>query len=85
MMFDPESGGPHTAHTTNPVPLVAANAPLETLRAGAALCDVAPTILHLLDMEQPSEMTGQSLSELRVASSELRAPPHPTFNRQPST
>ncbi len=62
MMFDPESGGPHTAHTTNPVPLVAFNTPLGRLRSGGALCDVAPTILELLGMEQPVEMTGVSLT-----------------------
>jgi 2,3-bisphosphoglycerate-independent phosphoglycerate mutase len=85
MMFDPESGGPHTAHTTNPVPLVAVNTPLEQLRGGGALCDVAPTILHLLDREQPPEMTGRSLSELPVSSSLLQAPPNRTSNQQLST
>ncbi len=61
MMFDPKGGGPHTAHTTNPVPLVAVNTPLRRLRSGGALGDVAPTILQLLGMEQPVEMTGLSL------------------------
>jgi 2,3-bisphosphoglycerate-independent phosphoglycerate mutase len=84
MMFDPGSGGPHTAHTTNPVPLVAVNTPLDRLRPGGALCDVAPTILHLLGMEQPSEMTGRSLSELRGASLELREA-QPTSNQPLST
>jgi 2,3-bisphosphoglycerate-independent phosphoglycerate mutase len=73
MMFDPESGGPHTAHTTNPVPLVAVNTPLEELRPGGALCDVAPTILHLLDMEQPREMTGTSLGRLQAVRSKVQA------------
>jgi 2,3-bisphosphoglycerate-independent phosphoglycerate mutase len=60
MMKDPETGGPHTAHTTNPVPLVlmARNAP--GLREGR-LADVAPTLLDLMGLKQPSEMTGQSL------------------------
>ena len=63
MMFDPQSGGPHTAHTTNPVPLVAVNTPIDQLRAGGALGDVAPTILQLLGLSQPDEMTGRSLAE----------------------
>ncbi len=85
MMFDPESGGPHTAHTTNPVPLVAVNTGLDTLRGGGALCDVAPTILHLLEMEQPRDMTGTSLSELRVARPALRESSTPTRNAPRAT
>lgn len=62
MMIDPHNGGPHTAHTTNPVPflLVEAGAPV-ALRSGAALCDVGPTVLSLLGVERPSEMTGRDL------------------------
>jgi 2,3-bisphosphoglycerate-independent phosphoglycerate mutase len=63
LMIDPETGGPHTAHTSNPVPLVAVNTGLGRLRAGGALCDVAPTLLSLLGLEQPSEMTGRALQE----------------------
>jgi 2,3-bisphosphoglycerate-independent phosphoglycerate mutase len=63
VMIDPETGGPHTAHTTNPVPLVAHNTGLPGLRRGGALCDVAPTILHLLALEQPSDMTGRALHD----------------------
>ena len=63
LMIDPETGGPHTAHTSNPVPLVAVNTDLRRLRAGGALCDVAPTLLSLLGLEQPSEMTGRALQE----------------------
>jgi 2,3-bisphosphoglycerate-independent phosphoglycerate mutase len=63
MMVDPDSGGPHTAHTTNPVPLVAVGADDMHLRSGGALCDVAPTILQLLGVDQPPEMTGRSLAE----------------------
>jgi 2,3-bisphosphoglycerate-independent phosphoglycerate mutase len=63
LMVDPETGGPHTAHTTNPVPLVAVGTPIETLRAGGALRDVAPTILELLALEQPVEMTGRTLAQ----------------------
>jgi 2,3-bisphosphoglycerate-independent phosphoglycerate mutase len=61
MMFDPTTGGPHTAHTTNPVPLVGVGAGTSSLRASGALSDVAPTILALLGMDQPAEMTGRSL------------------------
>ena len=61
MMIDPVTGGPHTAHTTNLVPFltVGHDAPLRA--TGGALCDVAPTILGLLGIDQPAEMTGRSL------------------------
>jgi 2,3-bisphosphoglycerate-independent phosphoglycerate mutase len=62
MMIDPASGGPHTAHTTNPVPFVVVDWQKETrLRSGGALCDVAPTILSMLGIEQPPEMSGVNL------------------------
>ena len=61
LMIDPETGGPHTAHTTNPVPLVAVRAGNNPLRSGGALCDVGPTVLGLLGLEQPPEMTGRDL------------------------
>ncbi|MEP6731274.1 MAG: 2,3-bisphosphoglycerate-independent phosphoglycerate mutase [bacterium] len=62
MMIDPATGGPHTAHTTNPVPfIVVDNESKHGLRDGGALCDVGPTILRLLGLEQPSEMTGRDL------------------------
>ena len=62
MMIDPETGGPHTAHTTNPVPFVTLDWGQEQrLRAGGALCDVAPTILSMLGIEQPREMSGVNL------------------------
>jgi 2,3-bisphosphoglycerate-independent phosphoglycerate mutase len=62
MMIDPETGGPHTAHTTNPVPfLIVDDANSHSLRRGGALCDVGPTILRLLGLEQPAEMTGRDL------------------------
>jgi 2,3-bisphosphoglycerate-independent phosphoglycerate mutase len=62
MMIDPESGGPHTAHTTNPVPLVIVDADGEPpLRGGGALKDVGPTVLAMLGVEQPREMTGVDL------------------------
>ena len=61
MMIDPVTGGPHTAHTTNPVPFLTVGDGAPGLRAGGALCDVAPTILALLGLQQPAEMTGRSL------------------------
>ena len=62
MLIDPVNGGPHTAHTTNPVPLVIVDQEREyELRSGGALCDVAPTILSMLGIEQPPEMTGVNL------------------------
>ena len=62
MMIDPETGGPHTAHTTNPVPFVIIDWEQEQrLRSGGALCDVAPTILSMLGIEQPPEMSGVNL------------------------
>ena len=63
-MIDPETGGPHTAHTTNPVPFVVLGdgaAGAGSLRAGGSLRDVGPTILHLLGIEPPAEMTGRDL------------------------
>jgi 2,3-bisphosphoglycerate-independent phosphoglycerate mutase len=62
MMIDPQTGGPHTAHTTNPVPLVAMHDQgIPKLRDGGALCDVAPTILRMMGIGQPAEMTGSNL------------------------
>jgi 2,3-bisphosphoglycerate-independent phosphoglycerate mutase len=59
-MRDPASGQPHTAHTTGPVPLVYLGRPARLLGDGA-LRDVAPTLLHLLGLPQPGEMTGRNL------------------------
>jgi len=66
LMKDPETGGPHTAHTTNPVPvlLMGSNAP--TLAEGR-LADLAPTLLELLGLSQPKTMTGRSLIHRTVA------------------
>ena len=58
-MLDSE-GGPDTAHSKNPVPLVV-TAHVDGLAEGGVLADVAPTVLALLGIEQPSEMTGRSL------------------------
>jgi 2,3-bisphosphoglycerate-independent phosphoglycerate mutase len=63
MMIDPATGGVHTAHTTNPVPIVAVGTDAMSLRAGGSLRDVAPTVLGMLGMESPPEMTGRDLRE----------------------
>ena len=66
MMIDPETGGPHTAHTTNPVPFVVVDWERgRPLRPGGALCDVAPTILSMLGVEQPREMSGVNLGVIK--------------------
>ena len=63
-MVDPVTGGPHTAHTTNPVPVILVGGPVGAqLRSGGRLADLAPTLLQLMDLPQPDEMTGQSLLE----------------------
>ena len=64
-MVDPETGQPHTAHTTNPVPFIAVAGDLvgRKLRAGGRLADVAPTLLDYLGIAKPSEMDGSSLLE----------------------
>ncbi|WP_134678526.1 2,3-bisphosphoglycerate-independent phosphoglycerate mutase [Paracoccus ravus] len=60
-MIDPETGGPHTAHTVNPVPVIVFGGPANaSLRAGR-LADVAPTVLDLMGLDLPPEMTGTSL------------------------
>ena len=61
-MVDYETGNPFTAHTTNQVPFILVNAdPKYTLREGGCLADIVPTLLQLMGMEQPKEMTGKSL------------------------
>jgi 2,3-bisphosphoglycerate-independent phosphoglycerate mutase len=62
-MINPTTGGPHTAHTTNPVPfhLIDEDSRGMKLRDGGALEDVAPTLLALLDLDSPLEMTGRDL------------------------
>jgi 2,3-bisphosphoglycerate-independent phosphoglycerate mutase len=67
LMIDPISGGPHTSHTTNPVPFILASedANQYSLRANGSLRDLSPTVLALLDMEQPKQMTGTDLRVLK--------------------
>jgi 2,3-bisphosphoglycerate-independent phosphoglycerate mutase len=66
MMIDPASGGPHTAHTSNPVPIVLCepDGSQPPLRMGGALCDVGPTVLTMLGIDTPPEMTGVDLLRL---------------------
>ena len=61
-LVDYSTGEPWTAHTTNPVPFILVNAdPSYKLREGGCLADIAPTLIELMGMEQPKEMTGKSL------------------------
>jgi 2,3-bisphosphoglycerate-independent phosphoglycerate mutase len=61
LMRDPETGGPHTAHTTNPVPLMLVGGRNRGLAAEGRLADLAPTLLELMELPKPKEMTGASL------------------------
>ncbi len=61
-MLDYETGEPWTAHTTNPVPFILVNAdPSYGLKEEGRLCDIVPTMIELMGMEKPAEMTGESL------------------------
>jgi len=77
MLIDPATGGPHTAHTTNPVPFLyiteEGNKP--TLREGGSLRDISPTILSLLNLDQPNQMTGGNLRGQPNISSDQREDP----------
>ena len=63
MMRDPETGGPHTSHTTNPVPVLLMGGGAAALADGR-LADIAPTLLELMGLPKPAEMTGASLLRL---------------------
>ena len=69
-MIDPATGGPHTAHTTNPVPfiVVSEDARQFTLKPNGSLRDISPTILGMLNLPEPKEMTGQ---DLRIATNRV--------------
>ncbi|WP_263365879.1 2,3-bisphosphoglycerate-independent phosphoglycerate mutase [Edaphobacter bradus] len=67
MLIDPITGGPHTAHTTNPVPFILISPDTDPahhaiLKPGGSLRDISPTILTLLNLKKPSEMTGVNLA-----------------------
>jgi 2,3-bisphosphoglycerate-independent phosphoglycerate mutase len=66
LMRDPATGGPHTAHTTNPVPVLLLGGGAEALHEGR-LADVAPTLLELMGLSKPAEMTGSSLIQHHAA------------------
>jgi len=63
LMVDPETGGPHTAHTTNLVPVALFGGPEGAKLHDGRLADIAPTLLELMGLEKPAEMTGKSLIE----------------------
>ncbi len=61
-LVDYENGGSFTAHTINPVPFILVNYdPAYTLKEGGCLADIIPTLIEMMGMEQPAEMTGKSL------------------------
>ncbi|RII37705.1 2,3-bisphosphoglycerate-independent phosphoglycerate mutase [Pseudooceanicola sediminis] len=63
VMVDPVTGGPHTAHTTNLVPVALIGGPEGAALRSGRLADIAPTLLQLMGLEKPAEMTGESLIE----------------------
>jgi 2,3-bisphosphoglycerate-independent phosphoglycerate mutase len=62
-MVDPATGGPHTAHTMNPVPVILVGGPADVRLRDGRLADLAPTLLDLMDLDLPPEMTGRTLIE----------------------
>jgi 2,3-bisphosphoglycerate-independent phosphoglycerate mutase len=64
LMRDPETGGPHTAHTLNPVPVLCAGAPAGAKMHDGILADLAPTLLALIGIGQPRQMTGKTLLDV---------------------
>lgn len=66
-LVDYETGEPFTAHTTNPVPFILVNAdPKYTLKEGGCLADIIPTLIELMGMEKPEEMTGEYPSDRKI-------------------
>jgi 2,3-bisphosphoglycerate-independent phosphoglycerate mutase len=72
LMRDPETGGPHTAHTTNPVPVLLVGASDVSLTEGR-LADLAPTLLELMNLPKPADMSGGSLIRHPAHASAARA------------
>jgi len=71
MLIDPATGGPHTAHTTNPVPFILVSDEKNmTLRPGGSLRDLSPTLLSLMHIDQPKDMTGGDLRKLITENAE---------------
>jgi len=70
LMIDPATGGPHTAHTTNPVPfiVVAEKANQFDLKSGGSLRDISPTLLGMMGLDEPQEMTGADLRVMKTQS-----------------
>jgi 2,3-bisphosphoglycerate-independent phosphoglycerate mutase len=64
-MFDEKTQQPHTAHTCAPVPCIYVGRPAKVARIVGTLSDIAPTILYLMDLPQPQEMTGHRLFDLQ--------------------
>jgi 2,3-bisphosphoglycerate-independent phosphoglycerate mutase len=63
VMVDPDTGAPHTAHTLNPVPVILIGGPEGAGMGSGRLADLAPSLLDLMELPQPSEMSGRSLIE----------------------
>ena len=85
-MRDPGTGGPHTSHTTNPVPVLLMGGGDVGIAAGR-LADISPTLLDLLGLRKPLEMTGDSLLRPHMSSSSTKvgAPTGITMNSWRST
>jgi 2,3-bisphosphoglycerate-independent phosphoglycerate mutase len=71
-MTDNASGQPHTAHTCEQVPLIYVGPRTVNIRPGGVLSDLAPTLLDLMDLPTPKEMTGQSLIQIDQADKAIR-------------
>ena len=61
MMYDNSNDAPHTAHTLNPVPFIAVGLKNSVLLRNGGLSDIAPTVIQLLNLDKPNEMTGETL------------------------
>ncbi|MEM6302354.1 MAG: 2,3-bisphosphoglycerate-independent phosphoglycerate mutase [Pseudomonadota bacterium] len=84
-MLDYESGQPHTQHTTYPVPLIYLGEESLQLAEGGRLADIAPSLLALMDLEQPAEMTGVSLIERANSSAAKTSSSEATMQTAPNT